>query len=136
MPVVFKAPPLPVLFTVAEAPPMTRICVCCEVNFTCEWSEFHARMKRVSSKCSSVQLRANSAIYSRKSHLVWMHSNRPLRSLGSSQLEITRVHTKQGESAFSYYATHSWNQLPEEIRGPFFVRRLFHLRWFERFQIF
>ncbi len=29
--------------------------------------------------------------------------NRPLRSLGSSQLEIPRVHTKQGESAFSYY---------------------------------
>ncbi len=31
--------------------------------------------------------------------------NRPLRSLGSSQLEIPRVHTKQGESAFSYYGT-------------------------------
>ncbi len=29
--------------------------------------------------------------------------NRPLRSLGSSQLEIPRVHTKQGESAFSHY---------------------------------
>ncbi len=42
--------------------------------------------------------------------------NRPLRSLGSSQLEIPRVHTKQGESAFSYYAACSWNQLPEEIR--------------------
>ncbi len=42
--------------------------------------------------------------------------NRPLRSLGSSQLEIPRVYTKQGESSFSYYATHSWNQLPEEIR--------------------
>ncbi len=42
--------------------------------------------------------------------------NRPLRSLGSSQLEIPRVHTKQGESAFSYYATRSWNQLPEEIK--------------------
>ncbi len=41
--------------------------------------------------------------------------NRPLRSLGSSQLEIPRVHTKQGESAFSYYAARSWNQLPEEI---------------------
>ncbi len=37
--------------------------------------------------------------------------NRPLRSLGSSQF-----HTKQGESAFSYYAARSWNQLPEEIR--------------------
>ncbi len=42
--------------------------------------------------------------------------NRPLRSVGSSQLEIPRVHSKQGESAFSYFAAHSWNQLPEEIR--------------------
>ncbi len=42
--------------------------------------------------------------------------NRPLRSIGSSQLEIPRVHTKQEESAFSYYAARSWNQLPEEIR--------------------
>ncbi len=42
--------------------------------------------------------------------------NRPLRSVGSSQLEIPRVHTKQGESDFSYFAVHSWNQLPEEIR--------------------
>ncbi len=42
--------------------------------------------------------------------------NRPLRSLGSNQLEIPRVHTKQGESAFSYYAARSWNQLPEEIK--------------------
>ncbi len=42
--------------------------------------------------------------------------NRPLRSVGSSQLEIPRVHTKHGESAFSYYAARSWNQLPEEIR--------------------
>ncbi len=41
--------------------------------------------------------------------------NRPLRSVGSHQLEIPRVHTKQGESAFSYFAAHSWNQLPEEI---------------------
>ncbi len=35
--------------------------------------------------------------------------NRPLRSLGSSQLEIPRTHTKQRESAFSYYAVRSWN---------------------------
>ena len=42
--------------------------------------------------------------------------NRSLRSLGSRQLEIPRVHSKQGESAFSYYASRSWNQLPEEIR--------------------
>ncbi len=43
-------------------------------------------------------------------------ANRPLRSLGSSQLETPRVHTKQGETAFSYFAARSWNQLPEEIR--------------------
>ncbi len=36
-------------------------------------SEFHARMARVNSKCSSVQLCANSAIYSLHSHLVWTH---------------------------------------------------------------
>ncbi len=38
------------------------------------------------------------------------------RPVGLSQLEIPRVHTKQGESAFSYFAARSWNQLPEEIR--------------------
>ncbi len=42
--------------------------------------------------------------------------NRPLRSVGLSQLEIPRVHTKQVESAFRYFAAHSWNQLLEEIR--------------------
>ncbi len=42
--------------------------------------------------------------------------NRPLRSVGSSKLEIPRVHTKQRESAFSYFAARSWIQLPEEIR--------------------
>ncbi len=42
--------------------------------------------------------------------------NRALRSERSSQLYIPRVHTKQGESAFSYYAARNWNQLPEEIR--------------------
>ncbi len=36
--------------------------------------------------------------------------NRPLRSVGSL------VHTKQGESAFSSFATRSWKQLLEEIR--------------------
>ncbi len=43
-------------------------------------------------------------------------ANRQLRSLESSQLEIPRVHTKQAESAFSYFAARSWNQFPEEIR--------------------
>jgi len=36
--------------------------------------------------------------------------------IGSHQLEIPRVYSKHGESAFSHYASHSWNQLPEEIR--------------------
>ncbi len=51
----------------AEAPPMTRIRVCCVVNFTREWRKFLTRMKRISraNECSSVQLCANSAIYSR-----------------------------------------------------------------------
>ncbi len=42
--------------------------------------------------------------------------NRPLRSVGSSQLEIPRVQTKQGEFTISYFASRSLNQLPEEIR--------------------
>ncbi len=36
-------------------------------------SEFLARMKRVNSKCSSVQLCTNSVIYSPHSRLVWTH---------------------------------------------------------------
>ncbi len=52
--------------------------------------------------------------------------NRPLWSLGSSQLEIPRAHTKQGESAFSYYAAHSWNQLPEEIIYIYAFSRRFY----------
>ncbi len=40
--------------------------------------------------------------------------NRP--QISRIESEIPRVHTKQGESAFSYYAARSWNQLPEEIR--------------------
>ncbi len=32
----------------AEAPPMTRIRICCVVNFTREWSVFHARMNWIS----------------------------------------------------------------------------------------
>ena len=48
--------------------------------------------------------------------LIEYRPKRTLRSLGSHQLEIPRVLSKQGESAFSYYASRSWNQLPEEIR--------------------
>ncbi len=44
-------------------------------------SEFLVHMKRVNSKCSSVQLRANSAIYSRHSHLVWTHLKTPTEVL-------------------------------------------------------
>jgi len=36
--------------------------------------------------------------------------NRSLRSLGSHQLEIPRVHSKHGESAFSYYAGTSFQR--------------------------
>ncbi len=36
--------------------------------------------------------------------------NRPLRSLGSSQLEIPRGHTKEGESAFSHYVGTSFQK--------------------------
>ncbi len=45
-------------------------------------------------------------------------ANRPLRSVESSQLETPSVHTKQGESAFSYYEAVSrrdqmcWNIKP------------------------
>ncbi len=61
----------------AEAPPMTRIRICCVLNFTCEWCEFHARMKQLNSKCSSAQLCANSVIYSLHSRLVWIHLKCP-----------------------------------------------------------
>ncbi len=50
------------------------------------------------------------------SNFIQCKSKRPLISLGSSQLEIPRVHTNQGDSAFSYYAACSWNQLSEETR--------------------
>jgi len=53
-------------------------------------------------------------------YIAYMHTeyklNRSLRSLGLNQPEIPRVHSKHGESAFSYYASRSWNRLPGEIR--------------------
>lgn len=42
--------------------------------------------------------------------------NKSLKLLGLSWLKIPRVHSKHGETALSYYATHSWNQRPENIR--------------------
>ncbi|XP_073804016.1 uncharacterized protein isoform X1 [Danio rerio] len=58
--------------------------------------------------------------------------NRSLRSLGSYKLEVPRVQSKQGESAFSHYAPRCWNQLPEMIRcaptlGTFKSRLKTHL---------
>ncbi len=38
----------------AEAPPMTRIRICCVVNFTREWRDFHAWMKRVNAPVTMV----------------------------------------------------------------------------------
>ncbi len=74
----------------AEAPPMTRIRVCCVVNFTREWSVFRARMKRVNSKCSSVQLRVNSAIYSLHSRLVWTHLEAGVKASRALHTDVSR----------------------------------------------
>ena len=42
---------------------------------------------------------------------------RTLRSSGTEQLVVPKVHTKRhGEAAFSYYAPHLWNTLPVELR--------------------
>lgn len=43
-------------------------------------------------------------------------SSRPLRSSETNLLIIPRVNTKHGEAGFSYYATNSWNKLPEDLR--------------------
>lgn len=42
---------------------------------------------------------------------------RTLRSSGTGQLIVPRIKTKQGGAAFSYYAPHCWNSLPESIRS-------------------
>ena len=41
---------------------------------------------------------------------------RPLRSSETNLLIIPRVKTKHGKAGFSYYATISWNKLPEDLR--------------------
>ena len=48
--------------------------------------------------------------------LPYYESSRSLRSSGTGLLTVPRVKTKHGEAAFSYYATHSWNKLPEDLR--------------------
>ena len=40
---------------------------------------------------------------------------RPLRSSGTGLLP--RIKTKQGEAAFSFYASRLWNKLPEYLRS-------------------
>lgn len=50
--------------------------------------------------------------------LIGYKPNKSLKSLGLSRIKICKVHSKHAETALSYYATHSWNQLPENIRGP------------------
>ncbi|XP_032872790.1 uncharacterized protein LOC116970201, partial [Amblyraja radiata] len=42
---------------------------------------------------------------------------RPLRSSGTGLLCVPRVRTKHGEAAFSFYAPHIWNKLPENCRS-------------------
>uniref|UniRef100_A0A8C5AGY4 Reverse transcriptase domain-containing protein n=1 Tax=Gadus morhua TaxID=8049 RepID=A0A8C5AGY4_GADMO len=42
--------------------------------------------------------------------------SRPLRSSETNLLIIPRVNTKHGKAGFSYYATNSWNKLPEDLR--------------------
>ena len=41
---------------------------------------------------------------------------RPLRSSGLDLLSVPKVKNKSGESAFSFYATRSWNKLPFDLR--------------------
>ena len=49
--------------------------------------------------------------------LVQYEPSRPLRSSGAGLLCVPKVRTKHGESAFSFYAPHIWNKLPENIRS-------------------
>ena len=42
--------------------------------------------------------------------------SRTLRSSETNLLIIPRVNTKHGKAGFSYYATNSWNKLPEDLR--------------------
>ncbi len=42
---------------------------------------------------------------------------RSLRSSGTGLLSVLRVKTKHGEAAFSFYALHIWNKLPENCKS-------------------
>ncbi len=91
----------------AEAPPMTRIHVCCVVNFTREWSEFLARMKGVNSKCSSVQLCENSTIYTR---LVWTHLTSHFMSIWQNRMSYY-IHTETEMSSLQTVRKKVWFDL-------------------------
>ncbi|XP_068573506.1 uncharacterized protein, partial [Cebidichthys violaceus] len=43
--------------------------------------------------------------------------SRPLRSSGTGLLSVPRVRTKHGEAAFSFFAPHIWNKVPESCRS-------------------
>ena len=43
--------------------------------------------------------------------------SRSLRSSGTCLLSVPRIRTKHGAAAFSYYAPHIWNKLPENCRS-------------------
>jgi hypothetical protein len=42
--------------------------------------------------------------------------SRPLRSSETNLLMVPRVNTKHGKAGFSYYATNSWNKVPQDLR--------------------
>lgn len=49
--------------------------------------------------------------------LIFYEPSRSLRSSGAGLLTVPRVRTKHGEAAFSFYAPHIWNKLPESCRS-------------------
>ena len=49
--------------------------------------------------------------------LIPYEPSRPLRSSGTGLLSVPGVRTKRGEAAFSFYAPHIWNKLPENCRS-------------------
>ncbi len=49
--------------------------------------------------------------------LVRFKAFRPLRSSGTCLLRVPRIKTKQSKAAFSFYAPHLWNKLPEYLKS-------------------
>ena len=60
--------------------------------------------------------------------LLHYEPSRSLRSSGTGLLIVPRTKSKHGEAAFSHYASHNWNKLPEHIRSaptlPIFKSKL------------